>query len=559
MSPQRRTALQNHIPVWNRHGRGLRGLPMPSLLLCLLTVLPVLVVSSAILTPTSEIWLHLWRTLLPEITRNTLLLLAGVITGTFIIGVGLAWLITAYRFPGHSVLEWMLVLPMAVPSYVQAFVYMATFDFAGPVQGFLRRYIPDMGWFPEIRSGTGAIVVMTLVLYPYVYILAKAGFREQSGVLVEAARVMGYGTTSVFMKIILPLARPSIAAGVALAAMEALADFATVRFFNFPTLSDGVIRVWHGMMNLRAASELAGMLALASLVLLLLEKALRGRTKYFQTGGRSPGIAPTVLHGWRGCLAAAVCILVVSAAFFLPAAQLLSWTVKELAHQPAGALKVYAQLARNSIVLSAVGALFGVIVSLLLASGIRTSGSKAALILAKLATSGYAMPGAVIAVGIIIPLSAFDHALNDILYRWSGAGVGLLLTGSAAGLIYAYVVRFMSVGFTSVDASLEKITPNVTAAARILGASRRRMLWKVHLPLVAPGILAGAILIFVDIMKELPITLMLRPFGYDTLAVWVWQMAAESAWGGASLPSLVIVLAGMVPVILLMRASASKN
>ena len=558
MSPKKRTFVQNYIQGWNRHGQGLRSLPMPSLFLSLLTVLPVVVVGSAIFTPTSEIWLHLWRTLLPEITRNTLLLLAGVIAGTFFLGVSLAWLITAYRFPGHSILEWVLVLPMAVPSYVQAFVYMATFDFAGPVQGYLRQYFPGMSWFPEIRSGTGAIVVMTLVLYPYVYILAKAGFREQSGVLVEAARAMGYGTTAVFVKIILPLARPSIAAGVALAAMEALADFATVRFFNFPTLSDGVIRVWHGMMNLRAASELAGLLALVSLALLLLEKALRGRTRYFQTGGKAPGITPIVLHGWRGCLAAAACLLVVGAAFFLPVAQLLSWTLKELVHQPAGALTVYARLARNSIALSALGALFGIVIALLLASGIRTSGSRVALILARLATSGYAMPGAVIAVGIIIPLSAFDHALNDFLYAWRGAGVGLLLTGSAVGLIYAYVVRFMSVGFTSVDASLEKITPNVTAAARVLGASRRRMLWSVQLPLVAPGMLAGAILIFVDIMKELPITLMMRPFGYDTLAVWVWQMAAESAWGGASLPALVIVLTGMVPVILFMRASARK-
>jgi iron(III) transport system permease protein len=539
-------------------GRPWQGLPVLPLVLALFVGLPVLIVSSAILTPTAEVWAHLWQTILPEIIRNTFLLLIGVGVGTLFLGVSLAWLVTAYRFPGRSALEWLLVLPMAVPAYVQGFVYMATFDFAGPVQGFLRAYFPDLAWFPEIRSGAGAIVVMTLVLYPYVYLLAKAGFREQSNVLMEAARAMGYGPAAVFWRVILPLARPSIAAGLALALMEALADFATVRFFNFPTFSDGVIRVWHGMMDLRAASEMAGILAMLALTLLLLEYALRGRSRYFQAGGKAPGIEPTQLKGWRGILATTACFLVLGVAFILPVTQLFAWTLRELPQQPAGTLAVYAQLARNSVVLSLLAAFFATLTALLLASGIRTSGSKAALILARLATSGYAMPGAVIAVGIIIPLSAFDHALNDFLMAWQGISVGLLLTGSVAGLVYAYVVRFMSISFSSVDASLQKITPNVTAAARVMGAGPWRLLWRIHLPLVAPGMLAGAILVFVDVMKELPITLMLRPFGYDTLAVWVWQMAAESIWGGASLPALVIVLVGLMPVVFLTRVAARK-
>jgi iron(III) transport system permease protein len=492
-------------------------------------------------------------------SRNTLLLLAGVGAGTLVIGVSTAWLVTAYRFPGRSVLEWLLVLPMAVPAYVQGFVYMATFDFAGPVQTALRPFFNSMAWFPEIRSGTGAILVMTLVLYPYVYLLAKAGFREQSGVLLEAARVMGHGPTTVFLRVILPLARPSIAAGTALALMEALADFATVRFFNFPTLSDGVIRVWHGMMDLRAASELAGLLAMVALVILLLEHVLRGRTRYFQSGGKAPGIAPVTLPGWRGWLATSVCLLVIAVAFVLPVGQLLSWTLRELPNQPAGTLDVYAQLARNSIVLSVLAALFATVTALLLASGIRLTSSRATFMLARLATSGYAMPGAVVAVGIIVPLSAFDHALNNFLAAWRGNGVGLVLTGSVVGLVYAYVVRFLSVSFSSIDSSLEKVTPNVTAAARVLGAGPWRLLLRIHFPLVAPGMLAGAILVFVDVMKELPLTMMLRPFGHDTLAVWVWQMAAESVWGGASLPALVIVMAGLVPVFFLMRVDARKS
>ncbi|HSV30997.1 MAG TPA: iron ABC transporter permease [Atribacteraceae bacterium] len=529
------------------------------LLIALLIVLPVLVVGSAVLTPTREVWAHLARTLLPEMSRNTLLLLLGVGVGTLILGVGLAWLVTAYRFPGRNGLELLLVLPMAVPTYVLGFVYVATFDFAGPVQTFLRGYFTDLAWFPEIRSGTGAILVMTLVLYPYVYLLAKAGFREQSGALIESARVMGYGSVPIFFRVVLPLARPTIAAGVALAVMEALADFATVRFFNFPTLSDGVIRVWHGMMDLRAASELAGVLAAVALVIVLLEHALRGRSRYFQTGGKAPGITPTTLLGWRGWLAMAACLLVGTAAFLLPVGQLLSWTLRELPKLPAGTMTVYAQLTRNTLLLSLMAAFLVTIVAMLLASSIRLNGSKVGFALTKLATSGYAMPGAMIAIGIIVPLSSFDHALNDVIEAWTGRSIGLLLTGSIMGLLYAYVVRFMAISFNSVDTSLEKITPNIAAAARVLGAKPWRLAWRIHWPLVAPGMLAGATLVFVDVMKELPITVMLRPFGYDTLAVWVWQMAAESAWAGASLPALVIVLAGLVPVALLTRAASRNN
>ncbi|HSW35282.1 MAG TPA: iron ABC transporter permease [Candidatus Limnocylindrales bacterium] len=543
----------------NNLGQGLRNLPLFSFLLALLIVLPLLVVGSAVLTPTREVWAHLARTLLPEMSRNTLLLIAGVGLGTLIMGVSLAWLVTAYRFPGRNMLAMLLLLPMAVPTYVQGFVYMATFDFAGPVQTLLRQYFIDLTWFPEIRSGGGAILVMTLVLYPYVYLLAKAGFMEQSGALIEAARVMGYSPAATFFRIVLPLARPSIAAGVALAVMEALADFATVRFFNFPTLSDGVIRVWHGMMDLQAASELAGLLAIVALVILLLEHALRGRSRYFQAGGKVTGNVPVVLCGWRGWLAAAACFLVVAIAFLLPVAQLLSWTWSELPRLPAGTMAVYLMLTRNSLLLSFAAAITVMITALLLASRIRSSGSRVGFILARLATIGYAVPGAVIAVGIIVPLSFFDHTLNNILEAWRGVSIGLILTGSIVGLVYAYTVRFMAVGYSSVDSSLEKITPNITAAAQVLGANPWRLMWRIHLPLVAPGLLAGATLVFVDVMKELPITVMLRPFGYDTLAVWVWQMAAESVWAGASLPALAIILAGLVPVIFLTRATTRNN
>jgi len=542
-----------------REGQRLGSLPLLPLFVVLLLLLPVAVVGLAVLTPSLEIWSHLWQTILPEMLRNTLLLVIGVGFGTFIIGTGLAWLMVAYRFPGQSVLEWLLILPMAVPTYVMGFVYMATFDFAGPVQSFLRQWFGEIGWFPEIRSGAGAIVVMTLVLYPYVYLLARAGFREQSGNTLDAARMLGHGSTTVFFRVVLPLARPSIAAGVALAVMEALADFATVRFFNFPTLSDGVIRIWHGMMDLRAASELAGMLAVFALFILLLEHNLRGRSRYYQVVGKTAGITRVRLSGWRGWMVTAVCLFIVAVAIVLPIGQLSYWGLQEIGKMQADVVPVYINLALNSLLLAGLAAIFATAVALFLSSRSRISRSKTTRGLTRLATIGYAIPGAVIGVGILLPLSALDHALNNFLEAWRGITVGLIFTGSLIGLTYAYVTRFLAVSYNSVDASMEKVTVNITQAARILGAGNWKVMRQIHLPLVAPGMMAGAILVFVDVMKELPITVILRPFGYDTLAIWVWQMAAESLWAGASLPALAIVLVGILPVIILMRADTRRG
>ena len=539
--------------------RLVRGLPTIPLLIAGAMILPVAVVLSALLTPTHSVWEHLWATLLPEITRNTIVLLLGVGVGTLILGTGLAWLTVAYRFPGQGVFDWLLFLPLAVPTYVLGFVYMATFDFAGPVQSALRGWFGSGIWFPEIRSGGGAVLVMTLVLYPYVYLLARAAFQEQSGDTFEAARAMGHSRLESFFRLALPLARPSIAAGLTLALMEALTDFATVRFFNFPTLSEGVIRVWRGMMDLRAATELAGLLILFSLAVILLERRLRGRARYSQVASRSPGVGRVSLSGWKGWTAAGVCGLVLAVAFLLPVTQLALWGISEVAIQPPGALTMYARLAGNSLILSGLAAGVAMVLAMILAYGVRIGGGRLARFTARLATMGYAIPGAVIAVGILVPLSAFDHAVNDLVGSWWGVTPGLLLTGSLVALIYAYVVRFMAVAYNSVESSLDKVTPNITMVARTLGATFRSLLWRIQLPLIAPGLLAGATLVFVDVMKELPITMMLRPFGYDTLAIWVWQMAAESLWAGAALPALTIVAVGILPVILLMRIVTSSR
>jgi len=529
------------------------GATAASMAIALLVVLPVLVVASALLTPTREIWQHLWDTLLPLMLFNTVALLVGVGIGTLVLGAGLAWLVTAYEFPGRAVFQWLLMLPMAVPAFIMGFVFMATFDVAGPVQGALVAWFGSAAWFPEIRSPLGAITVMTLVLYPYVYMLALVGYRGISASALDTARVHGYSQARFFWKVVVPISRPAIAAGVALALMEALADFATVRYFNFPTLADGVVRIWHGMWDLRAASELAGLLATFALVALLLERSQRGRTRYHEAGGRSPGLPRIGLQRRGRWLATALCGAVVGVAFVLPLTQLSAWAWVEISRMQPGVAQVYLELALNSLVLASLAAAVAVLLAIVLSSGVRMAGSRLARGVATLATTGYAIPGPVLAVGILLTLTPLDHAINNVLEHWAGFTVGLLLTGSIVGLIYGYVARFLAVAYQSTDAALEKVKPSLTMAARTLGAGSWRILARVHLPLAAPGIIVAATLVFVDVMKELPITLMLRPFGYETLATWVWQMAAESIWTGAAVPALAIVLVGLLPVALLVK------
>jgi iron(III) transport system permease protein len=515
-------------------------------------VVPLGVVLLEVLTPTVEIWAHLWATLLPIMLRNTLLLVLGVGVGTFVLGTGLAWLVTAYRFPGRGLFDWALLLPLALPGYILAFVFIATFDFVGPVQSTLRAWFGPEVWFPNISTGWNAVLVLTLTLYPYVYLLARAAFRAQSAHTFDAARTLGLSRTQTFLRLVLPLARPALVAGTALAMMEALGDFATVRFFTYPTLSEGVFRIWEGMMNRAAAMELAALLCGAALLLILVERGLRGPARYTQTGGQAPRPAPVVLRGWRGGLATAGCGLVLAVAFVLPTLQLTLWTLDELARQgPGGTLNVaFQRYTTTTVTLAALAALVAVLWALLLAHSVRLSGGRLARLGTRLATLGYAMPGAVIGVGVLLTLTMLDGWARE----W-GIISGLLLTGSVAGLTYAYVVRFLAVAHGSVDASLETVTPTMEQAARSLGAGPLRVLGRIHLPLVSRGVFTAGTLVFVDVMKELPITLLLRPFGMDTLAIWTYLLAAEGFWEAAAVPSLSILVAGLLPIILLVRLS----
>ena len=524
-------------------------------LIAALVVVPMVLLVGRLLNPTGEVWSQLWSTILPEMIRNTLVLMLGVGVITFVVGSGLAWLVTAYRFPGSRVFDWALILPLAMPTYVMGFVYMATFDFAGPVQTTLRSWFGTGLVLPDIRSGGGAIIVMGLTLYPYVYFLARAAFREQSSSTFDAARAMGYSRIQTFFKLVLPLARPSLVAGVTLALLEAMTDFATVRFFNFRTMSEGVVHVWQGMMNRDAAIELSAVFLLFALAVVIVERVLRGRARYYQPGRRTRQIARVELVGWRRWAATAVCAAIFVAAFALPAGRLILWTLGDLTHAAtASALKtVYAGYVLRTLALATTAAFLAVLLALVLAQGARFSPGPFGRATRRLATMGYALPGAVIAAGALITVAAIDRSVASVSQTLFGINPGLLLTGSIAGLMYAYVVRFMAVAYNSVEASMDKVTPHMEMAAQTLGASPARVMWRVHLPLVKVGMAAGAALVFVDVMKELPATILLAPFGMETLSMWTYMLAAESLWESAALPSLTIVLVGLIPVMLLMR------
>ncbi len=520
--------------------------------IALFVAAPIVLVGVGLLRPDIDLWAQLWNTILPRMIANTLLLMVGVGLGTAALGVSLAWLVTAYRFPGARFFDKALLLPLAVPTFVMGFVFMATFDYAGPLQTAWRSLFGREAFFPDIFNGWGAVIVLTLVLYPYVYLLARAAFREQAATTVEAARVMGYSGRRAFFRLVLPMARPSIVAGVSLAVMEAMTDFAVVRFFGFPTISEGVVRIWEGRMDRDGAAQLAALLLFFILGILLLERMLRGRARFHQrSSGRK--LAPQPLRGWKRWAAALFAGVVLAAAFGLPVIQLAGWALGEINNPTYGDWRsAFGAYVSNSFGLAAGAALITLLLAVVMAHSVRFTGKPWLRGLARLGTLGYAMPGAVVAAGVLVTLTPIDHGISNLSIQLGGTG-GLVLMSSVVGLVYAYIVRFMAVGYNGVNASLEKVTPSMEQAARTMGASPLRVLLKVQAPLISTGIAAGLILVFVDVMKELPATLLLRPFGMDTLSIWSYMLAAESFWQAAAIPALAILLVGLLPVLMLMR------
>ena len=524
-----------------------------------IVIAPLLAILWLAFFPAENIWPHLFETILPRHTWNTIVLMAGNGLAVFVIGTSTAWLVASCDFPGRRMFEWALLLPLAAPAYIVAFVYTDIFEFAGPVQGLLRDIFGWQTkrdyWFPEIRSMGGAIFVMSFVLYPYVYLLARASFMEQSESVREASRVLGRGRWRTFFSVSLPLARPAIVVGITLALMETLADFGTVDYFAVNTLTRSVFDVWLHMGNAGGAAQIAVAMLAFVIILIYFERLGRRGRRFHNTSVRHTAPKRLALRGAARWGAVVACALPVTIGFLIPGGVLArhavvffddSWNADFLG------------FAGNSLMLAAMAACGAVTVAVFLAYGRRLSGRTFG-ILTRLSLLGYAVPGAVLAVGILIPLARFDNALDALMRDWFGVSTGLLLSGTIFALVFAYVVRFLAVAYGAVESSLGNIQPTMDMAARSLGAGPGRTLWRIHLPLIRGSLLAGATIVFVDTMKELPATLILRPFNFDTLATHVYQFASDELLEQSALSALTIVIAGIVPVILLSRAMRSTQ
>lgn len=518
--------------------------------IALLIASPVLFVLSSIFTNSSQVWSHLAATVLPGYLKNSFLLMLGVGLGVFLIGVGTAWLVTMCRFPGSRWFEFLLLLPLAAPAYILAYVYTEWLEFYGPVQSSLRAIfgwtaVGDY-WFPSIRSIGGAIALLILTLYPYVYLLVRVSFLEQATCMLEASRSLGCNPWRSFLTVALPLARPAIMAGLALALMETLNDFGTVQYFGVDTFTTGIYRTWFGMGERVAAAQLAAVLMLFILGLILLELWSRRQAKYYQSNSRFKQLNPFKLKGIRAALAFFACFIPVFLGLLLPGILLLKMTLENLQTLFD---KRFFEFAVNSLLVATITGVLAIVIALVMAYGVRLKPSLGMRLSVQISAMGYAIPGSVIAVGTLIPLGRFDNAIDSFMRSTFGISTGLLLSGTITALIFAYLVRFLAVSFGAVNSSLSKIKPSLDDAARSLGHNPTSTLVKVHTPIMWGGLLTAGMLTFVDVMKELPATLVVRPFNFDTLAVRVYNLAADERLAEAAGPALALVAVGMLPVL----------
>lgn len=522
-------------------------------------VCPLVFVVSLAFFPTENIWPHLLRTVLPGYIRNTLYLVAGVGAGTLFIGTSTAWLVTMYRFPGRGIFAWALLLPMAIPAFILAYVYTDLLDYAGPIQIILRHIFgwtsPHDYYFPEIRSLGGATLMLTLVLYPYIYLLARAAFLEQSGPLLEAATSLGCGPWCLFWRIALPMARPSLAIGLALVTMETLSDFGTVDFFSVRTLTAGIFNVWLLMGNLGGGAQIALVLLAFILLIVCVERYGRRQRRYHSAVGRQTPIKPIVLGGGKAFGAWLICALPLGLGFIGPAIPLLYYTVRKFKE---GWTPQFIEYTLNSLMLSCIAALCAVCIALAMAYGTsvrRGIAGSIALFAKRCASFGYAVPGVVLGIGVLTFFSKIDEIIHGVLLLATDTPPQVWLSGSLFALVLAYVIRFFTLSLGTVEAGLGRIKPSLDMAARTLGRTPRQVMMSVHAPLMRSSLLTAVLLVFVDCMKELPLTMLLRPFNFETLTTYIYQFASEEKIEYSALPSLFVVAAGIIPIILLNRST----
>lgn len=537
------TDVVEEIPPGARRG-GSAGWLLALFVIALVTSAPIVVALLSVFIDTGDIWSHLLRYTLPEAFTNTLLLVAGVALLAGTIGISLAWLAATCDFPGRRFFSWSLLLPMAMPGYVLAFAFSAIFEYTGPVQELWRATFGSGTPFPGIGGRSASIIVLSLALYPYVFLIVREAFASQGVRSLEVAQSCGMRPVKGFFAVSLPMARPFIVAGVSLAVMECLADFGTVQLFNYTTFTTAIYRAWYGMFSLQSALQLSLVLVALVLAALLLESRLRKRSRY-----TAPGTASRTdrihLRPFQAGLASAWCSLVLFVAFVIPAGVIVTWSVRSFGIEFDDR---YWQFAANSLTLSGLAAMLITAVALLLAYAERLAPGRIAAGLKRAATLGYAVPGTVLAIGFFVPVASLSRGIENLF----GTGTLALQTGLIV-ILLAYSARYLAVAHNPLESALQRIKPDIEDASRGLGVAGLNMLRRIHIPVLKPALVIAALLVFVDIMKELPITLMTRPFGWDTLAVRVFQLTTEGEWERAALPALAIVLAGLIPVVFLSR------
>ena len=513
-------------------------------------LIPLITIFSSFLTPEKEIWQHLSTTLLPDLLKNTLFLASGVALFTGVIGVSLGWFTGACDFPGRRFFSWALALPMALPAYVMAFIFLGLMDFSGPVQQILRT-VPGMeGRMFEVRSTPFVVMVIGLTLYPYVYLLSRASFMNQGRAILEASRTLGLRPSIAFFRVALPMSRPWIVSGLALVLMETLADFGAVSIFNYDTFTTAIYKSWFGFFSLKAAAQLSSLLVILAVVLVFVEGLFKKRMRYYDSSRGGAAHTRLKLKGWSSFWVVTYCTFILLIAFIIPVIQLAVWSLKVLR---SGDGVAYLEVIIKTLFLGSTAAVLICLSALLLSYSRRRNDSLSNRLLSRISTVGYALPGTVLAVGIFIPISKFDGLLRELWMVLANTDPGPILQGTVVVMLAAYLIRFLAVGFGSVDSGMQNIKPSLDEASAILGRSGGETLRKIHFPLLKKGLLTALVLVLVDVIKEMPITLMTRPFGWDTLAVKIYELTSEGEWVRAALPGSYLVLAGIIPVILLIN------
>ncbi|EKO3917591.1 iron ABC transporter permease [Vibrio fluvialis] len=525
-----------------------------SVALATLLVLPILAIFFTAIGQTDDVFAHLMSTVMPTYAFNTVVLTLSVMALALLFGIPSAWLMAMCRLPGEKVLQWALVLPLAIPGYIVGYIFTGWFDYAGPIQVWLRA---QTGWmageyyFPDIRSLAGASIVLALVLYPYVYLMCRAAFMEQNVSLLQSARLLKCSPWESFRRISLPLVRPSIAVALSLVAMETVGDFGTVSYFAVNTLTTAVYDTWMNYSNLTAAAKISAVMLVIVLLLLSAERYSRRRQKLYQSQFNSHEDFRYALRGWKKWLALLWCWGLVCVAFIFPLLQLLSYAYTYFEQSWTAEFREYAL---NSLQVSLSAAVIGVAVALVVNFYNRLKSNRVSVALMRLSSMGYAVPGTVLAIGVMVPVLTLDHAVNDVAKAMQWGRPGLIFSGTMFAIIFALIVRFSAVAIGSIESSLNKISPSLDMAARTMGCQANAMLWRVHLPLVRRGALIAGLLVFIESMKELNAALLLRPFNFETLATYVYNYASDEHLELAALPAVLLVSVGLIPLVVVNRS-----